>query len=226
MDHRAALAFFKEVDEMLVERKATGSSYLTNDEPVYAYDLGGASRWVTMAKTALESVLPREHAILRQFESACRDGDPTEEHAFQEMRGVFRAARTMLETGRLASLADGIRAETATELLDQAEQLVAGGHTVAAAVLAGGALETHLRGLCAKHDLAWSGSGSISKYNSSIAQARNAGIEVYRATDAKSVLAWGGLRNDAAHDPVNFSSGTEGVRVMIHGIRDFIARTS
>lgn len=228
MDRTATSAFFKKVDEMAVPRRATGSVYMENDQPVHEYDRDAASQWVTMARTALESVLPRGHAIVRQFEAAAPEGgDVTEEHGFETLRGIFRAARRMLDDGYLSSILDGIRAETEIELLGQAENLLAAGYKVAAAVLAGGALETHLSGLCAKNGLAVAGAGSISKYDGAIAQERNSGgMVIYTAADSKSVIAWGGTRNGAAHDPTTFALSVEGVRLMIGGIRDFIARST
>jgi hypothetical protein len=71
------------------------------------------------------------------------------------------------------------------------------------------------------------GDGSISKYDAAIAKARNDGTAtVYAATDSKLVTGWGGIRNDAAHDPGAFSRSREDVRRMIDGIREFISRTS
>jgi hypothetical protein len=130
----------------------------------------------------------------------------------------------MLEKGQLSSIIGGIRAETEMELLDQAVALLASSHQVSAAMLAGGALETHLSGLCSAHELTPPGTGSISKYDAAIAQARNAGNVIYNTTDSKNVTAWGGLRNEAAHEPTKFSRSAEEVRLMISGIRDFIAR--
>lgn len=127
--------------------------------------------------------------------------------------------------GRLDSLFDTVRADTVGEVLDQALALVNAGHVVAAVVLTGGALETHLPHLCMRHNLTWSADGSIEKYNSAIAQARNAGtVEVYSANDAKLVTAWGGMRNDAAHKPSEFAGSKAEVQASITGVREFIAR--
>ncbi len=69
------------------------------------------------------------------------------------------------------------------------------------------------------------GAGSIEKYDGAIAQERNAGtVEVYSATDSKSIKAWGGHRNEAAHHPTNFKHSPEEVRLMVAGIREFLAR--
>lgn len=112
------------------------------------------------------------------------------------------------------------------DLLIQSLILLDNNHVAAATAQAGGVLETHLRHLCSKSGLVVTGQGSISKYDGVIAQARNQGNVVYSATDSKSVMLWGGMRNDAAHDPGAFRSSMQDVRRMIEGIRDFISRTS
>lgn len=96
----------------------------------------------------------------------------------------------------------------------------------AAAVIAGGALETHLHDLCVRNGITWNGEGSVTKYNDAIAQARNAGNRIYSATDGKSVTSWGGRRNDAAHKPAEFDGTQAEVRTMIDGIRQLVGKTT
>ena len=142
------------------------------------------------------------------------------------MLGVIQAAWQQLRDNRLSSILDAVRVETEDELLDQALALVSA-KQLAAAVIAGGALEAHLRHLVAKNALAIAGDGSIGKYDAAIAKARNDGTaSVYAVTDSKLVGGWGGIRNDAAHDPGAFSRSPEEVRRMIESIREFISRTS
>lgn len=140
--------------------------------------------------------------------------------------GIFRGAVNQVRSGHLGSLIDAIRVETESDLLEQAETLLADGYLAAAAVIAGGALETHLRHLVAKHGLTVTGHGSLSAYNQAIGQARKAGNEVYNANDGKLVDGWGGIRNEAAHGPGAFARSREEVGRMIGGIREFIARTA
>ncbi len=134
----------------------------------------------------------------------------------------------VLADARAGSLWRGLwdaKNETCSDVLDQAHELAAMGFHAAAAVLAGGALEAHLKDLCARYRLGWFGSGSISKYDSAIASARNNGSShVYDLGDTKRVTAWGGTRNEAAHDPKSFSGTKDLVDNMIQGIREFIAR--
>lgn len=190
-----------------------------------------ASAWLAEARAALHSVFPAGHALLKSWEDVferAKAGSTKAPHAhwnFQQSLGVFDGAVTLLKGGRLRSLMDGVRAETVSEVLDQAEALNGAAHVTAAAVLAGGALETHLLHLCSRNGLTWTGDGSISKYDQAIGQARNAGtVEVYPATESKLVISWGGIRNDAAHDPTNFKRSKDDVGRMIEGVREFIVR--
>ncbi len=150
--------------------------------------------------------------------------DLSDERTINALRSIFTAAHEILRSGRLSSLIEGIRAETVAELLDQAKTLASGGYQVAAVVIAGGALETFLLHLCNRNKLTWQGDGSISKYEGALAQARNSGTEIISATDCKQVIAWGGIRNDAAHSPATFKRSEEQVDLMVEGIRQFIAR--
>jgi len=193
--------------------------------------------WLGEVHSALRSTFPPGHPLLTDwmaiFERAKTYFQPmvglvsqpyAKDHIAQA-RGVVQAAAALIRAGRLTRVLDGVRAETVSEVLDQAEIVLAAKQTVAAAVLAGGALETHLLHLCRRSGFAWTGEGSIAKYDQAVAQARNAGtVEVYPTTDSKVIGGWGGLRNDAAHHPTNFTRTVDDVRRMIEGIREFIAR--
>jgi hypothetical protein len=108
-------------------------------------------------------------------------------------RATAKTAIRLLKAGRLRSVVDGARAETVAEGLDQAEQLLDDGARVPAAVLAGGALETHLRHLCDRAGLLGGlrGHGTIDKYKGLLDGARKAGNEVITMGDGKLVTAWG-----------------------------------
>jgi len=193
------------------------------------YDFAGAQAWVSEAGSAISLVFPLPHYCSQTWNRLAPGLRPETSHGgtLEELRGVFQAATKQLREGRLSSLIDGIRTDAEGDLLDQAAALSEANYLAAAVVIAGGALESHLKHLASKNNLAIPGEGSISKYNDAISKARNDGIiEVYSATDAKQVTAWGGIRNDAAHDPKSFSRTQGGIRLMIDGIRQFIVRVS
>ena len=184
-----------------------------------------ARNWTTQALSALCAVFPETHPVVSQWRVLDRQiSVDLHEFYFVSFLGIFEGALAQIREGRIGSLIDAIRAETEGDLLDQADAFLA--YPYAAAIVAGGALETHLRHLVNKKGLTINGEGSISKYDAAIAQARNAGNEIYSANLGKLVTGWGGIRNDAAHDPGNFPWSKEDVRRMIEGIRDFIERTS
>lgn len=190
--------------------------------------------WLTQAEAALTSVFPANHVVNRKWRelaayarTMAANHDVPEAELKAQFHGVVMTADALLRAGRLTSLLDGIRAETVNEVLEQAELLNASGHQVAATVLAGGALETHLRNLCDRHGATWGGSGSIDKYKGALDQVRNnTGKDVISPTDSKHVVAWGGDRNDAAHKPTDFKKDKAHVQRLIEGVRAFIARTS
>jgi len=195
------------------------------------YKTDEATAWAAEAETAVASIFPPGHPVLAAFADAkaavVRRGSgglglPAH---FESIAGAFEAARKMVKDRRLHGLVEGIQATTVGELLDQAAALLEKKYTAAATVVAGGALETHLLHLCQRSGIASGpGSGSISKYNGAIGEARNKGATVYSATDGKLVEGWGGMRNDAAHSPATFNRSVDDVRLMLEGIRQFVAR--
>jgi hypothetical protein len=186
-------------------------------------------------RTALESVFPPTHVVLRQWQDAVTRAKAIpkgnkvqvpERWVSGELVGILRTAISLLKNGHLRSLADGIRAETVAQCLDQADALVRAGYVAAAMVLAGGGLETHLRSLCLRFGLSWQGDGSIATYKQALDQARNQGVQnVVSSSDSSQIESWGKDRNDAAHSPATFAKTTHEVGHAIAGVRQFLGRT-
>ena len=186
-----------------------------------------AQEWATEAESALAAVFPESHATRQAWARIHKDPRARSiPEVFERFVGVFRGAYNQVRDNRLASLIDIVRLESEDELLDQAMSLARADYLVAATVIAGGALETHLRYYVDKHGLSFTGDGSISKYNGAVGQARKANPSLYSVTDGKLVESWGGLRNDAAHTPKEFNRTKDEVKLMIDGVRQFIARTT
>jgi hypothetical protein len=94
-----------------------------------------------------------------------------------QLTGLSQAGRAKqhetaeLMHGRVArehgpsSLIDGIRVKTVGEVLEQAESAARERSCRGAMVMAGGALETHLKHLRLKYGITWQGHGSIRKYD-------------------------------------------------------------
>jgi hypothetical protein len=184
--------------------------------------------WLAQACTAIESVFPPDHPVRRNWvQIATGTRVDSSVFHFHKVIGTFRGAFAILEGGKIGSLIDSIRVETENEVLVQAEELLSKNYYAAAAVLAGGALECHLRRLVDKHQISFTGSGSINIYNDAILRAnKSASSPIYSNADGSLIKAWGQTRNDAAHQPAVFSSTTTTViiQAMIDGIRSLMAR--
>lgn len=250
MTEAKALEWFEEIAAREIAKTPTGETVIPPDEPwgggLFGGPSGGATviphggdidvrsaaQWLSEAGTAIVSVFGSTHPITAQWKHAVgpvMEGKKSydNEWAIGAARGVFDTAHGLLRAGRISSLVDAVKAGTVVEVLDQATDLADAGHTVAAVVLAGGALETHLRHLCDRAGLlsSFTGHGTIDRYKSLLDGARKAGSEVISKGDGKLVTAWADDRNAAAHAPTTFSKDADEVKLMISGIRQFVART-
>jgi hypothetical protein len=224
LDESTLLTWFEEIEKRVSETRASET---------VALDVWAAS--FAEMHAALESVFPPSHTIVRQWEDATSRArrfargprvQTPELWIRDELNGIFRTALALLKNGLIRSLADGVRAETVAQCLDQAEALGRAGYAAAAMILAGGALETHLRVLCMRFSLSWQGSGSIGSYKQALDQARNQGTQsLVSSSDSSQIESWGKDRNEAAHVPANFAKAPQQVLHIVEGIRQFVART-
>jgi hypothetical protein len=198
----------------------------------YIDPLSEATKWIASAESAISAAFPPGHAIRRLLESVLAQSKGPKPYmigyasTWKSARGVLESALEQVKAGYLSSLADGIKAETVGELLDQAAELADGGHVLPAMTLAGGALETFLHHLCEKHGRTWTDPGSIEKYKATLVAKDAADAVILEKDDNKAVTRWGGLRNTASHKPVEFKESGQQVKLTIQEIRLFIKRHS
>jgi hypothetical protein len=120
------------------------------------------------------------------------------------------------------SFAAQARVEAASDLMDQAEQLLqdAAIHPAAPAMLIGAALEELLRSICIAEAVTWVGKPSIGSYADAL-RSRN----VISKQDQKEITSWGGQRNDAAHGHFELIDKKR-VRLMADGVNLFMQARS
>ena len=195
-----------------------------------------ANRFLADAESAIQMAFPAHHPIRRQWGGVSiqvalggRTNSRERYDAFHRLIAIFDSAHAQLMKGRRGSFANTLRVAAENDLLGSAEELLDLKFPVAvAAVVAGGALEIHLKWMCTTRGLTPT-KDQIEPYRLALDAAEKAapgtGLTV---TDGKLVIGWGGLRNDAAHDPVKFSTvhTVPEVRAMITQVREFIARTT
>jgi hypothetical protein len=126
-----AVKWFDQVESegySVIAEKPIGGSAL--ERYSRKYDVCKVASWTTHAESALNAVFPVNHSVMRAWRThAIRNADMWSSYeTFESSFGVFQAACNQVRSGRIAGLADAIRAETWNELTQQAETLVAGGY--------------------------------------------------------------------------------------------------
>ena len=139
--------------------------------------------------------------------------------------GVLESLHYDIKLGYLKSFTELIHGEVFGDFMDMAYHLSEEGYKDPAAVVAGAALESHLKLLCSKHGIQkeFSTNSGFRPKKADQINADLAKADVISKLDQKNVTAWLGLRNKAAHG--EFTEYTKDqVKLMIDSIRDFITR--
>lgn len=136
--------------------------------------------------------------------------------------GILYSLREDYVNDFLNSFNEMIDADIFTDILEQAEYLLSKEYFRASAVVAGVALESHLRKLAEKNQIPITSDDG--KYVN--ADSLNGILhknQIIDKTMNKSITSWLGLRNDAAHpDAKQINEGM--IKLMIDGIKVFIVK--
>lgn len=133
---------------------------------------------------------------------------------FEDCRGVLRAAKEDFEGGYLFGLRSLVSAELLEDALEQAQELLKADYKDPACVVAGVALETALREICAREGI---GQGKLNSMNTELCKAG-----VYNKAMQKQISSWADHRNNAAHGGWDEYTDHD-VEDMIRGVSRFIA---
>ena len=219
-----------------IEKIRAEFNQLAKRKPATLYDGSSlsvaGSGWLIEAMALVEATFAEAHATARTMRAAfdyLRSHAPYGENLYtfygqaNTAEGGFNAAKQIVDGDGIRGLVDIVRADTEADLLDQSEVFLKENAIAAAAVIAGGALETHLRGVVEGVGIPWNGDRGIATYNNAIASHRkkNPSLPLYSAATGDSISGWAKMRNDAAHDPIAFTKNyrVETVKQMIDGIR-------
>lgn len=203
------------------------SSSLVDDEGNYKAPKSSYETFITMALAAIRRSTDNDSAYAEQANHIVnlRSEERRTDWVYitDTLVGVLRAIREAIHSGYLNHATDIIYGAVFADFLEMAQHLLDQGYKDAAAVIAGSSLETHLRHLCGKHEVSATNQDGKPKK----ADRMNADLfkaNAYQLLDQKSITAWLGLRNDAAHG--DYGKYTpDMVADLISGIRDFITRS-
>ena len=168
-------------------------------------------------KQTLVELSPR-HSEYWSFANSI--GPPLHEGLIYQLKGALVSLREDYANDFLKSFNEMVDADLFADILEQAEYLRSQGYVRASAVVAGVALESHLRKLAEKNSIKITkDDGSYMNADTLNGELRKK--EVIDKTTNKSITGWLGLRNDAAHpDTKEINEGL--IEPMIAGIRVFI----
>ena len=148
--------------------------------------------------------------------------EPYSPNIIYNLIGILYSLREDYANDFLNSFSEMIDAEVFTDILEQAEYLLSQEYFRASAVVAGVALESHLRKLAEKNQIPITSDDG--KYVN--ADSLNGILhknQIIDKTMNKSITSWLGLRNDAAHpDAKQINEGM--IKLMIDGIKVFIVK--
>lgn len=140
--------------------------------------------------------------------------------------GVLRALRADVAADRLRSFEELVHADVFADLLAQSTYLNDAKFSRAAAVLAGGVLEEHLRKLCGKHNVPTIGNDGKPRKASALNADLYSHGNVYSNAERAEIEGWQNRRNSAAHGEADFDTRHDAadIRRMIDGVRSVIVK--
>lgn len=173
--------------------------------------------------TLLEDLYGEQHRTFQRFKELTSQFEMAR---MEKACGVGRAVEAMVSDDWLTKTRTLMSAELFDDFLDMAEHLLDEQYKDAAAVIAGGSLESHLRRLAGAAGVPVQQADKNGKMKPKRAENLNEELhktKAYKPSTQKQVTAWLAIRNNAAH--ANYADvDDQEVKLMIGGIRLFIAQ--
>ena len=211
-----------QLDAVIKPARVLKTKYLSDTLDI---DDTEAHELTTSGRAAIDRIAGRNSVYFRHAEEIVASSAWIQ-NKMLSILGVVESLRAGVEAGYINSITELIHGELFGDFLEMARYLLDEDYKDPSAVVAGAALEAHLRQLCVKNGIATyvvSGSAGSHPKKADAMNAELAKVPAYSGLDQKSVTAWLGLRNKAAHG--EFSEYSKGqVALMVTGIQDFITR--
>ena len=181
----------------------------------YIIDRESLIKWEASVLSLLSKIYKPTDPVFVRFSGWSNSNDSSSHNKSQCLYPVFQSAKEEFEGGYLFEVRSLVQAEVFSDELDLASRYLTNDGKVASAVIAGVVLEVTLREICATRNLV---TGQIAKMNELLRADKTYSQNVWR-----QIQAWGDIHNAAAHGrPDEFNDAA--VKLMIDGIRDFVAK--
>jgi hypothetical protein len=185
-------------------------------------DDAACERAMTLAVAAIERLAPPASYYVRKVREISGDDGAVAYH-LKRVAGLLRAFEDDVKQDRVRSVVELVHAEVFSDFLDMAQHLLEQGFKDGAAVIAGSALEAHIRALCQQVGIETNdAAGKPKKADTLNAELDKAGVYGSKL-DLKNVVAWLDLRNKAAHGEYAKYEASQ-VSLLIASVRDFMTR--
>jgi len=225
-------ALLARIDSVIAKGKATLASANTIEDSLprgyhpenswVKADVAAAFR--TAGISMLHSLFDAEHRIYKDFDAGTYNNRTL--GSYRAPVALVETVREELEHGWLENTRALIAADIFTNILEMAEYLLSEGYKDAAAVLVGGSLEGHLKGIAPRHGVDIHLVDSSGAQRPKKAEQLNQELhksDAYALGDQKQITAWLNLRNHAAHSEYDQYTADQ-VELMLMGVLNFIVR--
>jgi len=172
-------------------------------------------QWKVQVKDLIVNLTNAKSEYYKEFIQIENQDNSTNYTKFIGLKGIFLAFNNDYINGYLSSIKTLIQAEVFETQLEQAKELLDSSYTLASAVIAGVVLETGIREICIREEIAH---GKLDKMNADLAKKG-----IYNKLQQKQITALADIRNSAAHGKDNEFT-KEDVQKMIRDIEDFLAK--
>jgi HEPN domain-containing protein len=212
-------AFLKQLSELITEYESLCES--SGQDDLSDLEDRELINYYTRARAAIHRISRPHDIYTKHCEEIFRLGGYPG-YLVTQIIGVIDSLYDDMNNGYLQSQAELIHGELFSDFIEMSEHLLEEGYKDAAAVIMGSALEVHIKKLCEKNEIdILNDNGKHKKADTLNTELAKNGI--YTKIEQKSITAWLGLRNSAAHGDYAEYSASE-VKHTISAVRDFIVR--
>ena len=205
-----------QADHLLTTTYQMADYKWVNSEKFYAFR--------TASLSFLKNTFGETHPYYQEFNDHVRSTTP---HDTENGRGILASVKQEVDGGWLITVKGLISAEIFSDFLEMAHYLLEEEYKDPAAVMIGSILEEHLRQLCIKNSIPVESikDGRPIAKKADLLNSELAANSVYNKLDQKSVTAWLGLRNNAAHGKYDEYTKNQ-VVLMYQSVTEFMSRNA